>query len=128
MKLTSLQSFCYINKVALPVRPSIRDRIDSIESLAASGLSRDEIASRLNIKLTSLQEWCSRHKVKLPKRSSTKDPTKDGNVIIRASMPTTLAEGLKTEAQNRQIGVSDLSTSILAAVAEGNLYNAVLEQ
>lgn len=123
-----LQTFCSVNGIKLPLKFNLQDRARKIENLADQGLSRDEISSALSIKMTSLQEWCSRNQVKLPPRSSSVDNIRKGNVIVRASIPERLATDLKAEAETRHVGVIDFTASILSAVAEGKLYNAVLEQ
>lgn len=128
MRVGTLQAFCSLNNVLLPVKTTHRNRPNKIAELTERGLSRDEIAKALNLKLTSLQEWCSRHRVSLPSRSSSADTRRMGNVIVRSSIPSTLADELKDEAEHRKVGVVDFTASILSAVAEGKLYNAVLEQ
>lgn len=126
----NLRDYCYKYEISIPtiVKTNFLKRTNKINFLAKKGFSREEIAKELNITLNSLIFWAARNKITLPSKTITESHKHPGNMIIKSHVPCSVASLISQEARSRKVGVKKLTSDLLACIAEGKLYDAVLDQ
>lgn len=125
-----LATFCYRYGISLPFwnDGSIERRTKLIKEYIDQGMYRDEIAKVVGLKVISLQDWCYRNNVPLPPSALCGDTKKRGHVVIKVSLPVSIADEIAKEASASNLEFRVFASNILSSVVEGKLYNAVLNE
>jgi hypothetical protein len=126
----NLRDYCNRYGITMPTLYSsrLKDRTNLILDYTQRGYSREEIAAKIGIEIINLRDWAIRNQVPLPMKSTTIDGRDIGNIVIKASIPRSLAEDIIAEAKTRKVGIKTLTADLLACIAEGKLYDAVLDR
>jgi transposase len=126
----NLRNYCNRYNITMPTLYSTRseNRTNLILDYTQKGYSREEIAAKTGIGMNNLQDWAKRNQVPLPMKCAAVDNRNTGNIVIKASIPRTLAEDIINEAKTRKVGIKTLTADLLACIAEGKLYDAVLDR
>ena len=100
------------------------DNLRRIRQMAAEGSSSFEIAESIGSTPASVRVMCCQHKIKIGRRRRVSNGSP---VKIMAHLSESLSTEFHRKADDLQIPVSVLASRLLAAIADSNIYEAVLD-
>jgi hypothetical protein len=104
-----------------------------IQQMAVEGSSSIEIAKAIGSTPASVRMRCSHHKIKISRgrrsrRNAMSKPVRaSSDQAIVARLPPSLSFEFHRKAEQLQIPASVLASRLLAAIADSNIYEAVLD-
>ena len=105
-----------------------KEVLASIPELAASGLSRREIAAQLGVKVSTLTVRCCQERIKLPNdrklRRTGPRPPKTKRIAVS---PDTVAF-FHSEGEAKGMTATDIVARLLELIAKDKLIDAILDE
>jgi hypothetical protein len=99
-----------------------------IKNLVAQGLPANEIAERVGCKLGTLRVKCSQHRISLRRSPSPAAALKrSGAARLVIPLAEDVSLDLQRHAEKRGLSKASLAAALLEAIANDNLYNAVID-
>jgi hypothetical protein len=99
-----------------------------IKTLVAQGVPAEEIADRVGCKLGTLRVRCSQHRISLRRSTIPLAASKrSGAATLVVPLAEDVSLDLQRHADKRGLSEATLAAALLEAIANDNLYNAVLD-